>query len=62
MKNLGYVVEVYNKKEWEENNTLICVAFITTAEQYRKFLLENETAEHYNDEVIDDITHMYYMV
>ena len=62
MTNLGYVVEVFEKKAWEENDELRQVAFITTAEQYRKFLLENETAEHYNDEVIDGITHMYYMV
>lgn len=61
MTNLNYVVEVFEKKAWEENDELRQVAFITTEEQFRKFLLENET-EHYNDEIIDGITHMYYMV
>jgi hypothetical protein len=61
MTNLNYAVEVFEKKAWEENDELRQVAFITTEEQFRKFLLEIE-AEHYNDEIIDGITHMYYMV
>lgn len=59
---LGYVVEVFDKNEWEDNNVLHELAFITTLKQFHDFLVDNPNAEHYNDEIIDGITHMYYMI
>ena len=62
MARLGYVVEVFNKRAWEENNELKEVAFITTHEQFYKFLLENDNAKYNSEEIIDGINHLYYMV
>ena len=62
MARLGYVVEVFEEKVWEENNELREVAFITTHEQFRKFLLENDNAKYNSEEIIDGINHIYYMI
>lgn len=62
MARLGYVVEVFEERAWEENNDLIEVAYITTQEQFRKFLLENGNAKYNSEEMIDGINHLYYMV
>lgn len=59
---LGYVVEVFDKAKWENDDVLYELYFITTLKQFHDFLVDNPNSEHYNDEVIDGITHMYYMI